>query len=574
MPFGRRPTVVPLKPQWLSSSTGRHISRLAPAKAAQCQSRPFTGASQRNFARASPFRQKGSNEILSAETRRRPQQQQQQKAGPRNASSLFAKLFPDAARERLQRPKISGAPLQESASASLDDSEHWNNDAGINDTDSIPKTDWDAVPEEVRQWLQSETDAETEETKTTAAAAAAEEAAQDTANEPGATSRAKPTVLVLSGTTASLLPSDFFRIAPRIAVAAEAEEHEENEVETNLKSPSRRNSRRSHHHHRRLPVDGWAPGTDGLYKVVQDHDPTTLAPRSRYFLFFGSAAGALAYAQEVRDLHGLARRAVQPPQRRRSRSQAVQAVHEASRSDAARDGSGGTGGGDGPYRGGVGGPTAEEAAALRSFTLLPPTASLDLCTLPDEESSRSIYNNKDDNDHHYHHTTADTTAKVLVVLGDTNTTSGNGRGGGETTIEGVRSLLAADGAVRNLPWAVSDGLNGVVPVPWLVAEQARLQAVAGAAAGQKPPAPARIPSRLPELPRKTGEMDENARYARFVVSFADAVEARRFVRGWHRRRVILPDTSGAADGDGSENGSNGSKTVPPRRAVVDATVLW
>ncbi|EFX02964.1 hypothetical protein CMQ_2893 [Grosmannia clavigera kw1407] len=317
--------------------------------------------------------------------------------------------------------------------------------------------------------------------------------------------RSEPTVLVLSGATASLLPSDFFRIAPRAA-------------------------RRSDEH-----VDGWAAAGGGLYKIVQDRDPATLTPRGRYFLYFGAPAAALAYAQEVRDLHGLARRAVQAPRHRnmgRFREAAgslgetpggssqgwgwgrgwVSGSAWGSDWDQRRERHASEGGGSGSF-----GLAEEAAAALRSFSLLPPMAKLDLAMhLPDRTAAVAS-----DDDDEAEAAAADTQTRILLVLEDTSGGgSDHGSDGGVTSIGGLRALIEADGEARNLPWAVSDGLNGVVP---------------------------------------TDQMDEHASFSRFVVTLPDAIEARRFVRSWHRRSVTVPTTT-----------STGSEAT----AIVKATVLW
>ncbi|CAK7263106.1 hypothetical protein SEPCBS57363_000399 [Sporothrix epigloea] len=413
--------------------------------------------------------------------------------------------------------------------------------------------------------------------------------------------RFHPTVLVLSGTTASLLPSDFFRIAPRVSSASK----EDSAVSQ--------------------PVDGWAASNGGIYKIVQDRDPVTLSPRGRYFLYFGSSAAALAYAQEVRDLHTLARRAVQPPQltkikarrRHKQRKEDEKFRGEGIGGAAADDGesafvslagtisSGGSGAGSDAYL--VSSASEEEMAALNSFSLLAPTAHLDLVmqmpagtaspgtssTLSPSSSSSypssssaslSLYDEEQLDDV----AAIDATTKVLVALEDTSSSGGNILGWtdvdgndstGVTTIKGLRNLIEEDGVRRNLPWAVSDGLNGVVPVQWLVAEQKRLLHAAVKASRKRqqdadrssdsqpssepsptPPPVALWASRVPDLLAKTEQMNENARYSRYVVSFADAVEARRFVRNWHRRSVSLP---------GTRTSSNYEQTV-----ILNTTVLW
>ncbi|KIH90297.1 hypothetical protein SPBR_00459 [Sporothrix brasiliensis 5110] len=501
--------------------------------------------------------------------------------------SIFAELFPDEASSSRENR------IPDNAEEQVDDKRE-------------PQTDGSAIPEDVRQWLENESEA-----------AEGDEDGREADAAPGTNTSAQgkpkkrktnPTVLVLSGTTPSLLPSDFFRIAPRAAPASS----EQNAVGSS----------------RRL-VDGWAAGNGGIYKIVQDRDPATLAPRGRYFLYFGSSAAALAYSQEVRELHVLARRAVQQPQRNAA---SAKRRHKRKQEDQVGFGGGssmggGTSGGGNAYAslpgsissGGSGtgsdaylatSATPEEVAALRSFSLLAPTAQLDLVMQmpagssvgPNATSAITLYDEEELDDV----ATTTATTKVLVVLEGTSSSGGGGAGRqhrddddgwqesvaagsssghGVTTVDGLRALIEADGVRRNLPWAVSDGLNGVVPVQWLVAEQKRLlheavkatnaraaakrrrkkaEAEAEVQAKQNPgpqhPPVALWASRVPDLVTKTHQMNENARFSRFVVAFADSVEARRFVRNWHRRAVSVPGTGGAA--------------AYEQTAIVDTTVLW
>ncbi|CAK7237679.1 hypothetical protein SBRCBS47491_010078 [Sporothrix bragantina] len=484
--------------------------------------------------------------------------------------SIFAELFPEEARATQgetapQIPETAEVPLR--------------------------KDDGDAVPDDVRQWLESEGEVD--------GARTGEDELPPQRSILASKSRKRrpnPTVLVLSGTTASLLPSDFFRIAPRVSSASEQDS-----------TGSR-------------PVDGWAASNGGIYKIVQDRDPATLAPRGRYFLYFGSSAAALAYAQEVRDLHMLARRAVLPPQltknkarRRHKRRREDQEFRgeigsgssvsvegdSAFASLAGTISSGGSGAGNDAYL--VSSASEEEMAALRSFTLLAPTAQLDLVmqmpagsslgsssSSSSSSSSLTLYDEEQLDDV----AAIDATTKVLVVFEDTSSSGSNITGWtdidgndntGVTTVEGLRKLIEEDGVRRNLPWAVTDGLNGVVPVQWLVAEQKRLLHAAVKASNTRPAAAAKSKrqgaghlsessppptpppvalwaSRVPDLFAKTEQMNENARFSRFVVAFADAVEARRFVRNWHRRAVSVPGAGAAANYE--------------QTAIVDTTVLW
>jgi hypothetical protein len=116
----------------------------------------------------------------------------------------------------------------------------------------------------------------------------------------------------------------------------------------------------------------------------------------------------------------------------------------------------------------------------------------------------------------------------------------------------LQKAIDADGAARNLPWrllAVEDNSSDTDsdsnssrqqhlprPIQTVRAGSGRIEwgEVAEMEAGGR------------ELPRYG--------YSRFVVAFAEAAEARRFARTWHRREVVDERTE--------------------RVVVVDATALW
>ncbi|EPE02541.1 hypothetical protein F503_08766 [Ophiostoma piceae UAMH 11346] len=609
-----------------------------------------------------------------------PQHDQQSRA----SASIFEELFPGEARPR----RTEASDPQE---------------YGVEGERKQETPGREEVLEEIQQWLQSEVEAGDARKNDNSSSnnatkyhalrtpkgdwglSAASRRTTPSLNDTPSLSRpadryTQPTVLVLSGTTPSLMPSDFFRIAPRITDSSSSDDG----------SPNSR------------PVDGWSATNGGIYKIVQDRDPVTLAPRGRYYLYFGSPAAALSYAQEMRELHKLARRAVMPSEAGKSnsrrsirrRNEDRNAVGDAgafSGSDANADtnetdpfanvtgsittsSSGLAINNEGSARGvnsSAHGVTKqknrrvrnsysnaslltegseEQIEALRNFSLVVPTVRLHLSVQmpaddngmykPSKKSKQDVRVTLYDSEALDDVAATDTTTKVLVVLTSVSNSTGTGSysnyvnadGRGVTTIEGLRSLLAEDGERRNLPWSVSYGLNGVVPVRWLVEEQNRLMRKARAAALQsqeqeaeaeakeeqeaeaaktleqkltealeqqdgkssvekglssskdqskKPPIlpTALWASRVPNLASKTGQMDENGRFSRFVVSFSHNAEARRFVRSWHRRTVNVRmeyamsrehmlDAMDAA----LERGDVDVNTRVP--AIVEATVLW
>ncbi|KAK4463758.1 hypothetical protein QBC42DRAFT_222304 [Cladorrhinum samala] len=86
--------------------------------------------------------------------------------------------------------------------------------------------------------------------------------------------RNPPTVLILSPLPRSLIPSDFYRLAPQGA-----------------------------------HVDGWARG---LTKVIQARHPYTHEPREQYFLIFDTRSAASAYLENIQALHDQSLEALHP----------------------------------------------------------------------------------------------------------------------------------------------------------------------------------------------------------------------------------------------------------------------
>jgi len=308
---------------------------------------------------------------------------------------------------------------------------------------------------------------------------------------PAADADAAPSAtLVLSGTTPTLQQSDFARLAPQGA-----------------------------------HMDGWAAG---FSSVQQFRDAHTLEPRGSYALRFETPGAAAAYAVDARRRHLLACRAVWP-RRRRNNGGALSRDAQPVR----------------PYElddedvGGDDGADPRDAAA---FALAPPVGSLELefgegvewmarrLSPAGPRPARPPPAVQRDPLRLFRGAGASTDigARVLVALQ-----------GGEMTAWGLRDVVRADGADRNLSWALLDGVEAVLPVPWLTAATKRL--------GKAEPSTL---SRLLEA----GPPDDGELHVRFVVSFREAVEARRFARNWHRRRTKSPDTS--------------------RDVLVNATCLW
>ncbi|KAJ9138851.1 hypothetical protein NKR23_g8157 [Pleurostoma richardsiae] len=245
-------------------------------------------------------------------------------------------------------------------------------------------------------------------------------------------------------------------------------------------------------------VEGWV---SGLKKVLQAHDPNTNEPLGQYYLFFENIGAADAYREEAARLHSLWRQQALPSRPGGPRMTTTTMTMTPTATST----------------------TATSAAASErphAFSLVPPTADLDLGV--------KFYVSKTVNELAAKTTLqgvfylrsglprTERTARVLLALA----------GGAQLALGAVRAAIEEDGRERNLAW--------------------RLAARRGDRSGVAP------------LRRNAdGPADEGERGSRFLVTFADADDAPRFVRSWHKRRV-------------EEVYEEGKK----RSVVVDAMVIW
>ncbi|KAK1766804.1 hypothetical protein QBC33DRAFT_540283 [Phialemonium atrogriseum] len=283
-----------------------------------------------------------------------------------------------------------------------------------------------------------------------------------------------PAVLVLNSASKSLLESDFYRLG-----------------------------RQGQH------LDGWA---SGIVKVVQARSPTTQEPLGQYFIHFDSRAAAMAYMDEVMRLLSLSRQAAGSNWDLSPRDP-TGPLPLAPKLGATRGGEGDT------------------DASVQAFTLIPPSAALNLkLRLPEEVESRrhgqagrrngepGIGGGIWSGDGGRHAEGKGEHHKVLVWLD-----------GSQVTADTLLGAIEDDGKDRNLAWRLQDGPRSIAPIPGAGFRNAL----------EKGP------------PEKD---DPTQQRARFIVSFAEAVEARRFARSWHKRELSLPDRD--------------------RTMVVNATALW
>ncbi|KAK3943820.1 hypothetical protein QBC46DRAFT_376335 [Diplogelasinospora grovesii] len=265
-------------------------------------------------------------------------------------------------------------------------------------------------------------------------------------------------------------------------------------------------------------VDGWA---GGITKIVQSRNPVTQEPVGQYFIFFDSRAAALAYSEELRRLHGLSRKAL-PEGWQKSPETAIPSpmISEL---------------------GAIPGGKGDVQAELKRYAIHPPSAGLSfqICSAQEirdlvlEPQTRQLYTPQKElpkrtkevevpaplqefMDNQYALTEGDHN-KVLVKLS-----------GSKMTPRAIRGVIEEDGYERNLAWQISNN-GGVLPV---------------LSSGSK----------IRYSVMNDGKEEETDGFARFIVSFAEPVEARRFVRSWHKRLIQDPRTE--------------------RDVTVDVTALW
>lgn len=302
------------------------------------------------------------------------------------------------------------------------------------------------------------------------------------------------TVVVISGTSPSLMDTDFYRIAPE-----------------------------GQH------VEGWA---GGLVKVIQAHDSISYEPLGQYYLMFYSRPSALAYVDEVWRLHELSRKMLHAPADS-GREVAKGPLDQAPTSPQ-------------PFL------TDAERAAVRSFTLCSPhiTPSISVrmwnTNLVRELAAKSniadvLPTLRPE---------GSTPARVLLRLTSPDGQHGEGQGG--LTADELWLTLRDDGRERSAPWVLANLSEGIMPVkPRFISEHYKITVKA-----EPVPVPLELgeeeddmgdadgagPVAGPPPPHKDGDgkaqgVDRNERFRRFVLTFTQPAIARRFVRCWHKRVV-------------------------------------
>lgn len=301
------------------------------------------------------------------------------------------------------------------------------------------------------------------------------------------------TVVVISGTSPSLMDTDFYRIAPE-----------------------------GKH------MEGWA---GGLVKVIQAHDSISYEPLGQYYLMFHSRPSALAYVDEVRRLHELSRRLLHAPGDS-GRETAKGSLDQASASPQAFL-------------------TDEERVAVRSFTLFSPhiTPHISVRMWNTELVKELTAKSNIADILPTLRPEGSTPARVLLKLTSPDGQHGEGRGG--LTADELWLTLRDDGRERSAPWVLANLSTGIMPIkPVFISEHYKITVKAE-------PVPVPVPLELGDddevdggggqvagpspPPREDGNrdagVDRNERFRRFVLTFTSPTIAKRFVRCWHKRVV-------------------------------------
>ncbi|GJC79243.1 hypothetical protein ColLi_02081 [Colletotrichum liriopes] len=249
-------------------------------------------------------------------------------------------------------------------------------------------------------------------------------------------------------------------------------------------------------------LDGWS---SSIRKVMQAYDYSTLEPMDRYFILFDSYAAAASYQKEAQRRHAAVRRSLLSP------AAPLTASTSASHTEA---------GGSAPP----------------IFTLAPPSRaplSLHLYKLDRATESRL------------------STFSIQGLLSMTPEPPPRANSNVILSVDGgtvdqrmLTYWFRRDARERNLGWPVQHMRPYFAPkvdsrniAPGESPEVDESEWTDGDDDDAPPPLVGA------EGHQRGGGPDENAMSARFVLSFPDVHEARRFVRAWHRREFVLSNGS-------------------------------
>ena len=215
--------------------------------------------------------------------------------------------------------------------------------------------------------------------------------------------------------------------------------------------------------------------------MIPGRDPYTLQPLEHYFLLFPNPACARAYQDHAGSTHRMAR------------------THTPTSITSPLP----------PTRGML--ISGEDVhALLQDYALCPPSQTLSLRTLfsPYAHSIKRLLDHGGyDAIVHPH----DKTAKAVLFWVE----------GYQPSTHALRDVIARDGSDRGLSWGVADGEGSI--------EKLKIPA-----ANVEEPEDSSSMADLELRPRK------HAGLSRWILSFNDEAEARRFARCWHRRPYPMP----------------------------------
>ncbi|KAI0132289.1 hypothetical protein BJ170DRAFT_613319 [Xylariales sp. AK1849] len=297
---------------------------------------------------------------------------------------------------------------------------------------------------------------------------------------------------------------------------------------------------------RALHVEGWV---SGITKVIPARDPDTLDPLGHYYVLFESRAAAEAWREEVKRLWELARHYTPGASLRKGKHAYMGTRPLAS----------------------VGLQDQTVKEEVEGFTLVQPSQRWDLelarYTAAERamEAGNSIFEQLCRR--------AGTQFLVLVAVV-----------GGRISTETLRTAIRDDGMERRLAWRVKNlegrlerpGEGGIMPFGKSVLKTKDKVGIEESLKEQG----MRAMGVQDERERKQGYgkrlagatevgkqlRDESRRYPRFLLPFLDEAEARRFVRHWHRKQLIL--RMGHEDAD-----VKGVKEWEETR-VLNVSLLW
>lgn len=168
---------------------------------------------------------------------------------------------------------------------------------------------------------------------------------------------------------------------------------------------------------------------------------------------------------------------------------------------------------------------SEDQEALRAFTLVPPSLDLDLTVrLWNSDFVREAWGKSNIRDIFQDPGAGPTTeCKVVLALS---------RGG--LSHHDLRLAIEEDGRRRNLAWKLRNTQDSIMPIKFNIlteSEQTKAQRAGDVSSPHKEDSSAGQES--------TGETEKygTERFPRYLLTFANATESRRFARNWHKRTV-------------------------------------